>query len=664
LIEEKEHFDFARGEVDLNVKPLGTEFIGPDGEVEHVEGTAAFGRIGAAEGGADAGHDFAGGEGFPDKVIGTEFEAGDDVAFFPFGREEEDGDFLIEGAEASADFIAVHPGHHDIEADEIGFSGLPEVEGGFAVGGFEDFESFEAEEFAHRFQGHGVVFGEENLALERDDAMESLRVVDLALELNPGNDEAIYFRNFLLATRAFARVVEAPGIHFPIAEVELHEAGFLVRSESGETAVVERERGRLSHPAEDIVVRDVKGLVSFTSSTTGESLLSPLLYSSGKGLSCFSSRTGVLATVSKEEGLRLWDVSKLRTPSARKVISPSVTRLSFERGKDTLWMVNEEASLYYWPSWSRPLPIGKVKGFGEEFFEKVTIENRRDYLWTFWQGGNQRGMAGGKMEHLKAMVAVEDHTRKAGTSVRISTMARDSDVVLFADSAGAIGVRKEKEEGGYDFLPGPLVPVKRLVLSASGGLGAVVFEDGELAIFDPTKREYLRRWKPGGVPVCIALLDSEELLLVGFGDGTIQFVNPHDGLEVRERISVGSPGLEIVVVPHRDEFLTRVDGDLHVRRWDARSGELLSSGMRHEDGVLWFSCSLDGKFLFSIDQKEWNPKRGFLRVWSLRSGKEIVPALEHRAPLNCAVIYENGKRIATATEDGTVRRWSINQKSQ
>ena len=92
MIEEKEHFDFTRGEVDLNVKPLGTEFIGPDGEVEHVEGTAAFGRIGAAEGGADAGHDFAGGEGFPDKVIGTEFEAEDLIDFGITRGEKENGD--------------------------------------------------------------------------------------------------------------------------------------------------------------------------------------------------------------------------------------------------------------------------------------------------------------------------------------------------------------------------------------------------------------------------------------------------------------------------------------------------------------------------------------------------------------------------------------------
>jgi len=517
-------------------------------------------------------------------------------------------------------------------------------------------------EWETRIAASDARLGEANRALERDDAREALRIVDLALDLNPGNDEAVYFRNFLLATRAIAKRIEAPQIDFEIVEVELHDRGFLVRSENGETAVVEQEKKRLSYPARDVEVRDERGVVTFSSRETGESLISPVLYGSSEGRACFSATTGVLATVSKEEGLRLWDVSGLRTPSARKIISPSVSWLSFERGKDTLWMVNGEASLFYWPSWSKPLRIAKVEGFGEEFFERVSLDNRRDYLWTFWQGGNQRGLAGSKLQNLKAMMSLEQHTEKAGTSIRISTMARDRDVVLFTDSAGAIGVRNDL--GTWDFLPGPVVPVKRLALSATGGLGAIIFETGELGVFVPSTQEYLRRWKPEGEPRCLAILDDEELLLIGMEDGTIHFVNPHDGLEVRPRIVVGSPGLEVKVVPHRDEFLTRVDGDLHIRRWDGKSGGLLSSGMRHEDGVLWFSCSLDGKFLFSIDQKERDPVRGSLRVWSLRSGQEIVPALAHAAPLNCATIYESGRRIATAAADGTVRRWTISQESQ
>ena len=438
-----------------------------------------------------------------------------------------------------------------------------------------------------------------------------------------------------------------------------HVVIFEARGGSGEVLVIQRKSARLGHPKEDIVVEDTEGLVKFRSKISGESLLSPVLYGSGSGTSCFSPRSGTLATVSAESGLQVWDVSHLRAPSTMRSIDPPVTWLSFERGKDTMWMVSQNATLYYWPGWSSPIGLSEIQGFGGAFYNDVSMQNRRDYLWTFWLGGNQRGLAGGKWENLNAMVSIEKHTEAAGTSLMISMMARDRDTVMFADSAGAIGVRNEK--GKFELLPGPVVPAKRLALSAEGGLGAAILETNELVTFVPETRTYLKRWKPEGRPRCLAYLDSEDLLVVGTEEGMLSFFDPQSGEKIGDSIETKGNGLEITVVPDCDEFLTRFDDDLNVRRWNARTGELLHSGLRHEDGVLWFSCSLDGKFLFSIDQKVDDPKRGFLRVWSLRSGQEIVPALEHEAPLNCATIYENGRRIATASADGKVRRWTINQ---
>ena len=500
---------------------------------------------------------------------------------------------------------------------------------------------------------------EANIALGRDDAREALRIVDLALELDPENDEAHYFRNFLLATRSIARLVEIERPKFEVIDIALHPNGFEARGGSGEVLVIQRKSARLGHPKEDIVVEDTEGLVKFRSKISGESLLSPVLYGSGSGTSCFSPRSGTLATVSAESGLQVWDVSHLRAPSTMRSIDPPVTWLSFERGKDTMWMVSQNATLYYWPGWSSPIGLSEIQGFGGAFYNDVSMQNRRDYLWTFWLGGNQRGLAGGKWENLNAMVSIEKHTEAAGTSLMISMMARDRDTVMFADSAGAIGVRNEK--GKFELLPGPVVPAKRLALSAEGGLGAAILETNELVTFVPETRTYLKRWKPEGRPRCLAYLDSEDLLVVGTEEGMLSFFDPQSGEKIGDSIETKGNGLEITVVPDCDEFLTRFDDDLNVRRWNARTGELLHSGLRHEDGVLWFSCSLDGKFLFSIDQKVDDPKRGFLRVWSLRSGQEIVPALEHEAPLNCATIYENGRRIATASADGKVRRWTINQ---
>ena len=120
-------------------------------------------------------------------------------------------------------------------------------------------------------------------------------------------------------------------------------------------------------------------------------------------------------------------------------------------------------------------------------------------------------------------------------------------------------------------------------------------------------------------------------------------------------------GIEILEVPHRQEFLTRMDEDRQIKRWDALTGKQIGSGLRHQDGAYWFNFSLDGKFLFSIDQADEDPERSSLRIWSLRTGKEIVPALAHDSPMNWATIRDNGQRIATACEGGTVRRWTISK---
>ncbi|MGJ8726736.1 MAG: WD40 repeat domain-containing serine/threonine protein kinase [Roseibacillus sp.] len=516
----------------------------------------------------------------------------------------------------------------------------------------------EKAETATRIAASDARLGEANLALSRNEGAKALQIVDLALELNPENEQAIYFRNFLLATRSFANPLPSPELSLKVAKVELHPEGFLATSTQNKTAIIPLTTQSSNPPPKDVLVHnDERGLLTFTSRTTGESLLDPLVYGSGFEQACYSSAHSTVAATTAEGGLRLWDVSQLSPPCDTVKVSPQITWLTFERGKDTLWLLDYKAGLRWWPSSLKPIRLGKVEGFEDQFFEKVTLDERREYLWTFWQGGNQRGLAGSKKESFQAMLAVDRHTKKHRSSVMISTMARNQDVVVFADSAGWIGIRNSK--GGYDFLPEPRLPVRRLTLSSEGELGAIVFENGEVATFSPASQRYLSRWKPAVALRSLALLDSGDLLIAGDTEGRIHLYDPLTGEKIAPSITTPALDTEVMAVPHRNEFLTCSADDLHIKRWNARTGELLHSGMRHRDGVLWFSCSLDGQFLFSIDQKEPSPTRSALRVWSLRTGQEIVPPLEHDSPINCATIYENGRKIATASADGKVRRWTI-----
>ena len=82
--------------------------FGGDGGVERA----------AAEDGAEAGQEFAGGKCFREIVVGADFEADDAVGLVAAGGEHEDGDggFL---ADAFQDFEAVHAGEHNVEDERV-----------------------------------------------------------------------------------------------------------------------------------------------------------------------------------------------------------------------------------------------------------------------------------------------------------------------------------------------------------------------------------------------------------------------------------------------------------------------------------------------------------------------------------------------------------------
>ncbi|MDQ8188748.1 WD40 repeat domain-containing serine/threonine protein kinase [Roseibacillus persicicus] len=514
----------------------------------------------------------------------------------------------------------------------------------------------EKAQLATRIAASDARLREANLALSRDNAGEALRIIDLALELHPNNEQARYFRNFLLATRSFALPVAPPPTKAPAKQIEKHKNGFLVNG----SEVIALPPGKIAHSRNDIAVHDDgRGRLMFTSRETGESLLDPLIYGSGFEQAAFSPEHAAVCATTEEGALQLWDVSAMSPHAESATVSTPVTWLSFEREKDTLWLVDRNARLGLWAKNLKPLQLTKMKGFEPEFFARYAQHNHRDYLWQFWQGGNQRGLAGGRAQAFAAMLAVDKHTKNAGSSLMISTMARDEDVVVFVDSLGWIGIRNDR--GSYDFLPGPRQPVSRITLSAKGERGAVLLENGELATFLPLERAVLCRWAPTESLRSLAFTDSGDLLIAAGHDGRIHFYDPSTGKKKYPSIETPGEEIELAAVPHREEFLTCSTGNLHIKRRTAHGGKLLHSGMRHRDGVHWFSCSLDGQFLFSIDQTDIASTRGALRIWSLRNGQEVVPALEHDSPINCATIYKNGQRLATASANGQVRRWSITQ---
>ncbi len=145
------HGDEARARVDADVA---------EGEGGRLEASAAA-RLDAAEGGFDAGSEFARGEGFGDVVICADGEADDLVGLFGARSEEDDVDVGF-AAEVGEEFDAVHAWEHDVEDDEVGLEGAGRFEPRCAIGGGEDLVAFGLEVGLDEFDDAGFVVYDED----------------------------------------------------------------------------------------------------------------------------------------------------------------------------------------------------------------------------------------------------------------------------------------------------------------------------------------------------------------------------------------------------------------------------------------------------------------------------------------------------------------------
>lgn len=139
--EDGEEFVFVRGEVE-RVAAAG-DAHGGGLVVEEGRGRLGY-ALATAEDGADAGHDGAGGEGFGDVVVSSEFEAEDVVDFGIARGEEEDGD-LGELADLLAEVEAGEVREADVEDGEVGGVAGKMIEAGLGGGDVGDGEVFRFE---------------------------------------------------------------------------------------------------------------------------------------------------------------------------------------------------------------------------------------------------------------------------------------------------------------------------------------------------------------------------------------------------------------------------------------------------------------------------------------------------------------------------------------
>jgi WD40 repeat protein len=96
----------------------------------------------------------------------------------------------------------------------------------------------------------------------------------------------------------------------------------------------------------------------------------------------------------------------------------------------------------------------------------------------------------------------------------------------------------------------------------------------------------------------------------------------------------------------------RGDGELAVRVWDARTGQLLLTlGGHRGPAVEWATFSADGARILTADDD------GVIRAWDARTGQLQLVLRGHTSEVCTVQFSPDGQRVLSASIDGSARLW-------
>ena len=182
--------------------------------------------------------------------------------------------------------------------------------------------------------------------------------------------------------------------------------------------------------------------------------------------------------------------------------------------------------------------------------------------------------------------------------------------------------------------------------------------DGTMRLWD------LKTGKQAGVftadkNVCKVAYSAKAKLAATSGWERICLWDLETGKEVRKLSGGHTSFVTSVCFSQGGERLLSSGWDGRVVIWDVKSGEVLQTfraDNRKEadiDGSAAACCaafSPDGKRVVSGG-------KGGVRVWDVESGNEVYKFEGHTAGVTGVAYFPDGKRIASASHDGTVRIW-------
>jgi len=485
---------------------------------------------------------------------------------------------------------------------------------------------------------------------------EARKLLDQALTLWPENKAAQFSRNFLNATLPETRFLENRELPFPVLSAQAHpEGGFILHSTQdrifhlgpeGQIKKISKPLPNQANTETEFSVIQTRDLIEFKHTNSQDHILAPLVLDSSSKLATYSHQDAQLLIYDGTTKIEIREAGKHLTGFQETSLSEDSGWLEFSRDSHILWIGTTEQKLYKWEGTNPPEAIGT-----HEIMRTTTP-------WTVGEG-HDRGLPN---DVSSLLVLIQVSAWQVGgdqNKITLGGNSRLKDITIVARVDGTVWVRQPGSI--FSKIAEPDGQVSAIAINATGTTIARILDQKRIELIDPSSKKITHAWSLPTPAHEVSLLDTGEIVITHH-NGTVTVWDAQSTHSPRFTIPVSTnapQGFHIRAVPNKPEFVCCLDGDIVIHHFSALDGKKAGLPIRHIHSIHWMQFSGEGDLLITVDQAP--DTKSLLRVWSLRLGSEIVPAIEHPEQILWATILDNGKRLATSCVDKKVRRWTIEQ---
>lgn len=200
----------------------------------------------------------------------------------------------------------------------------------------------------------------------------------------------------------------------------------------------------------------------------------------------------------------------------------------------------------------------------------------------------------------------------------------------------------------------------------SDGRIASVDWSGNLIVWDSKNGQTIHSTavRPGGSFKCVASTPDGKRLAIGGSNTPIMVVEWDTGKKVGELSGHGETTWGVAVSPSGREVLScGTDGTVLLR--DINTGHEIRR-FEFDAQLVWsVAFSADGsRVAASCAKGSSDDESNLIRVWEKATGRELARLKGHTREVRWVTFSPNGKTLASAGFDGTIRTWDIDNRKQ